>query len=60
LQVAALQLQNLFTNERLSASAEKNRELTAESQKTHLHKQQLIKCVGELTAISKRKEGTLK
>jgi hypothetical protein len=50
LQVAALQLQNLITIERLSASAEKNRELTAESQKTHLHNQQQIRCVGGATA----------
>ncbi len=60
MQVAALQLQNMYTNERVSASAEKNRELTAESQKTRLHNQQLIKCVGELTALSKHKEGTFK
>jgi len=57
--VAALQLQNLRTNERLSASAEKNKELSAESQRMQLHNQLLMKCVGELTAITKRKEGTI-
>jgi len=60
LQVAALQLQNMVANERLNASAQKNKELTAERQKTHVHNQQLIRCVVELTAISKSKEGTLK
>ncbi|KAA6427394.1 MAG: hypothetical protein FRX49_02058 [Trebouxia sp. A1-2] len=58
-EVAALQLQNLRTNERLSASAEKNRDLSAESQRIQLHNQLLMKCMGELTAITKRKEGTI-
>lgn len=58
-EVAALQLQNLRTNERLSASAEKNKDLSAESQKIQLHNQLLMKCVGELTAITKRKERTI-
>jgi len=57
--VASLQLQNLRTNERLSASAEKNKDLSAESQRIQLHNQMLMKCVGELTAITKRKEGTI-
>ena len=54
-----MQLQNLRTNERLSASAEKNKDLSAESQRIQLHNQMLMKCVGELTAITKRKEGTI-
>lgn len=54
-----MQLQNLRTNERLSASAEKNKELSAESQRMQLHNQLLMKCMGELTAITKRKEGTI-
>ncbi len=57
--MASLQLQNLRTNERLSASAEKNKDLSAESQRIQLHNQMLMKCVGELTAITKRKEGTI-
>lgn len=59
MQVAALQLQNLRSNERLSASAEKHNDLSAESQRIQLHNQLLMKCVGELTAITKRKEGTI-
>ncbi|DBB07234.1 hypothetical protein WJX77_004458 [Trebouxia sp. C0004] len=58
-EVAALQLQNLRTNERLSASVEKNKDLSVESQRMQLHNQLLMKCVGELTAITKRKEGTI-
>ena len=54
-----MQLENLRTNERLSASAEKNKDLSAESQRVQLHNQLLMKCVGELTAITKRKEGTI-
>ena len=54
-----MQLQNLRTNERLCASAEKNKDLSAESQRIQLHNQLLMKCVGELTAITKRKEGTI-
>lgn len=50
---------NLRTNARLSAVAEKNKELSAESHKTQLRNQLLMKCVGELTAISKRKDGTI-
>ncbi len=57
--MASLQLQNLRTNERLSASAEKNKDLSAESQRIQLQNQMLMKCVGELTAITKRKEGTI-
>lgn len=58
-EVAALQSQNLRTNERLSASAEKNKDLSAESQRLQLHNQLLMKCAGELTAIAKRQEGTI-
>ena len=58
-QVSALQVLNLRTNARLSAAAEKNKELSTESHKTQLRNQLLMKCVGELTAISKRKDGTI-
>lgn len=54
-----MQLQILRTNERLSASAEKHKDLSAESQRIQLQNQMLMKCVGELTAITKRKEGTI-
>ena len=50
---------NLRTNARLSAVAGKNRELSAESHKTQLHNQLLMKYVGELTAISECKDGTI-
>ena len=59
-QVTALQMQNLRTNARLSAVTEIHKELSTESHKTQLQNQLLIKCVGELTAISKRKDATIR
>ncbi len=54
-----MQLQNLSMNERLSASAKENKELSADSQTTQLHNQLLMKCIGELTVITKRKDETI-
>jgi len=51
-----LHSQGLCNTERLRAVAEKNQELLKESHKTQLHNQLLVKCVGELTAVCKRKE----
>ncbi len=59
LQAAALHSQDLRNTERLKAVAEKNHELSTESHKTQLHNQLLIKCIGELTAVCKRKESLL-
>ena len=58
-QVVALQTQNLCSTERLKAASEKNQELSADSQKMNEHNQLLIKCVGELSVVCKRKQTTL-
>ena len=58
-QVSSLQSQNLCSTERLRAVSEKNQELSDQSQKMHEHNDLLIKCIGELSVVCKRKEATL-